>query len=514
MTFAKKFDLLMKITNTTNSVLAHSISMDASFISRLRRGLRIPAKNVNYIEAMSAYFARNCRAEYQKAALWEAIKSSSKTFQQDANNFEEIIYTWLRETSETSADTISAFLDGVTNFQFKKEQAAALDVYHQDSKNISEVQVFYGVEGKQNAVLTFLSMVLQSNKPQTLLLYSNEDLGWLTGNPEFTLQWANLLMQVIKSGHKIKIIHTIIRDFDEMLSAIKQWVPLYMTGSIEPYYYPRIRDGLFRRTLFIAPQTAAVTSSSVASGTKNAANFLFTDKNTVKALIEEYNGFLSLCRMLMRIFTPAGEEDYLALLAEFEDDKTDTIVKTDTLTNITMPVDVVKHILDRLESPDKEQLLAYQQQRIEKFINSLQKNHFTELLSVPGLEQILAGKVAVNFSDMLNESLLFYTPWEYSRHLANIIRLLKQHDNFHVHLVSKKPLEGSIVYVREGVGVLVGKTMPPSVVFAINESNMTAAFWDYMSHLTDGRPLNKKHRQDTITKLEAIVARLEESLQA
>lgn len=62
--------------------------------------------------------------------------------------------------------------------------------------------------------------------------------------------------------------------------------------------------------------------------------------------------------------------------------------------------------------------------------------------------------------------------------------------------------------------MLVGKTMPPSVVFAINESNMTAAFWDYMSHLTDGRPLNKKHRQDTITKLEAIVARLEESLQA
>lgn len=341
---------------------------------------------------MSAYFARNCRTEYQKAALWEAIKNSSKNLPQDANNFEELIYTWLRETNEASADTISEFLNGVTNFQFKKEQAAALDVYHQDIRNISEVEVFYGVEGKQNAVLAFLSMVLKSNKPQTLLLYSNEDLGWLTGNPEFTLQWANLLTQVIKSGHKIKIIHTINRDFDEMLSAIKQWVPLYMTGSIEPYYYPRIRDGLFRRTLFIAPHTAAVTSSSVVSGTKNAANFLFTDKNTVKALIEEFNGFLSLCRILMHIFTPAGEEDYLALLAEFEDEETDTIVKTDTLTNITMPDDVVKHILARTQNPAIEQLLAYQQKRIEKFIKSLQKYHFTEILSIPGLEQILAGK--------------------------------------------------------------------------------------------------------------------------
>lgn len=514
MTFADKLDLLMKLTNTTNSVLARSISMDASFISRLRRGLRTPARNVNYIQTMSAYFARNCRAEYQKAALWEAIKKSSKNLPQDANNFEELIYTWLRETNEASADTISEFLNGVTNFQFKKEQAAALDVYHQDIRNISEVEVFYGVEGKQNAVLAFLSMVLKSNKPQTLLLYSNEDLGWLTGNPEFTLQWANLLTQVIKSGHKIKIIHTINRDFDEMLSAIKQWVPLYMTGSIEPYYYPRIRDGLFRRTLFIAPHTAAVTSSSVVSGTKNAANFLFTDKNTVKALIEEYNGFLSLCRILMRIFTPAGEEDYLALLAEFEDEETDTIVKTDTLTNITMPDDVVKHILARTQNPAIEQLLAYQQKRMEKFIKSLQKYHFTEILSIPGLEQILAGKVAVNFSDMLNESLLFYTPWEYSRHLANIIRLLKHYDNFHVHLLNEKPLEGSMVYIREDVGVLVGKTMPPSVIFAINESNMTSAFWDYMTHLIKKVPPGKRDRQQTINQLEAMVARLEETLQA
>lgn len=71
-----------------------------------------------------------------------------------------------------------------------------------------------------------------------------------------------------------------------------------------------------------------------------------------------------------------------------------------------------------------------------------------------------------------------------------------------------------MVYIREDVGVLVGKTMPPSVIFAINESNMTSAFWDYMTHLIKKVPPGKRDRQQTINQLEAMVARLEETLQA
>ena len=350
--------------------------------------------------------------------------------------------------------------------------------------------------------------MLQSKNPQTLLLYSDEDMGWLTGNREFTLKWSSMLNQVIKRGNKIKIIHTVDRGFDEMLSAIREWVPLYMTGSIEPYYYPRIRDGLFRRTLFIAPDTAAISSGTVGSGTKNAANFLFTNKMTIKALIEEYNDLLSRCRMLMRIFTPHSNDDYLSLLSEFEDEKKDSIIKTDILTNVTMPLGVMESILARTENPGSNHLLSYQQNRIKSSLPDC-KNCFTEVLSLPDPENILAGKVIVNFSDMLNESLLFYTPGEYRQHLQNIIRLLKTYDNYHVHLTSDNHLDGSMIYVREDLGVLFGKTLPPSFIFAINENKMTNAFWDYMNLLIKRESKYKTNRNYTIAELETMVARLE-----
>ncbi|MDD4335175.1 MAG: hypothetical protein PHY77_06170 [Desulfotomaculaceae bacterium] len=54
----------------------------------------------------------------------------------------------------------------------------------------------------------------------------------------------------------------------------------------------------------------------------------------------------------------------------------------------------------------------------------------------------------------------------------------------------------------------MGKTLPPSVVFAINEGNMTTAFWDYMNHMISENSPDKMHRAHTIAELEAIVARI------
>ncbi|MGI5912552.1 MAG: transcriptional regulator [Syntrophomonadaceae bacterium] len=515
MTFAEKLDLLMKITNTSNSLLARNISMDASFISRLRRGIRTPAKNVNYIKSMAEYFARNCRAEYQKTALQEAILSTSEIQLAGEETITEALYRWLGEKDQEEYQMIEGFFDDFSHFQFKKiGQIAADDVNIINSKPLPEVNVYYGVEGKQTAVLTFLSLVLQSPKPQTLLLFSDEDLGWLIDNREFTAKWAALLLQVIKNGNTIKIIHNINRNLDEMLAAIREWLPIYMTGAIQPYYYPKTRDGLFRRTLFIAPDTAAVTSSSTGNAFQNAANLLFTTKRPVQALIQEYNDILNMCRPLMRIITPFNNNtDYFKILAEFEEEEGNAIIKTSCLANISIPGDVTQSILSRIQGPAGDQLLSYQQNRINNFYHNLKKNSLTEIFTLPELEEILAGRIMVNFSDIINETQLWYTPNEYCKHLKNIIYLLKTYDNYHVHLTSNEALEGSMVYVKENVGVLVGKTSLPSTIFAINEGNMTAAFWDYMNVILRKETKGKVNRKHTSSKLEALVSRLETRIQ-
>ena len=74
MYFCEKLDLLMNITNTSNSTLAMQTSLDASHVSRLRRGERNMPRSEAVLQNMSAYFARHCAEEYQQKALADTLK--------------------------------------------------------------------------------------------------------------------------------------------------------------------------------------------------------------------------------------------------------------------------------------------------------------------------------------------------------------------------------------------------------------------------------------------------------
>ena len=82
----------------------------------------------------------------------------------------------------------------------------------------------------------------------------------------------------------IKIIHTISRDMNEMPEAVTRRIPMYMTGMIGPYCYPRLKDGVFQRTLFLTPSTTAVVSSSVQPDTDGMLNLFLTDNANGKSV--------------------------------------------------------------------------------------------------------------------------------------------------------------------------------------------------------------------------------------
>lgn len=506
MDFNDKFDYLMKITKTTNSSLALYTTLDASYVSRLRRGDRKPAKNGNYIMPMALYFSKHCNEEYQIKALSDIMKIKASLLI-DNESAAEFIYEWLLKKDEGEKNSVGELLDQISNFSYKQ----TLNLENNEEINLVncnsiQPKVYCGIEGKRTAVIEFLSIVISNKTPQTLLLFSDEDTEWLFDDLSFTKKWASLMTRVIMSGNKIKIIHTVSRDLDEMLSAISQWLPLYMTGAIEPYFYPKKRDGVFKRTLFIAPDSAAVTSSSISSMTKNAANFVLREKNTVKALIGEFNDYLSLCRPLMQIFTSGDKNKYLDVLSEFENEESNSILSTDTLSALTMSVALAENISKRLtnKSANCDELLTYFQFRRHNFEKKLHSNKFIDIIKIADIDSIKSGKVKTAISNIVIKENIYYTIEEYILHLENIIFLLKNYQNYYVYIQkNNNTSNGFMLYVKEDIGVLIEKTSFPTVIFAINESNMTAAFCDYLN--SSIVPINRKK---TIIKLEEIISNI------
>lgn len=509
MKFWEKLDLLMKISNTTNSALSVQVNLDASHISRLRRGKRNALKDEACLRLMSEYFARRCVDDYQRKALADVLNADVLSV--GGNALSEFIMSWLIDEKKEERDTVENFLKGLSNFS-PKPKASEEVCFPAAAFPTTEAEIYYGLEGKRQAVEYFLAEVLAQKKPQTLLLYSDEPTDWMTADREFALKWAALMIQVLAKGNRIKIIHTVSRDLDEMLHAIIQWMPLYMSGAIEPYYYPKKRDGVFKKTLFIAPNTAAITSNSIGNMIGKAANFLIRNHSAVEAVTEEFNQYLELCHPLMHIFTPKYKTRYFDTLLEFEKEKGNCIIITESLSLLTIPQPVILSVASRIVNSDFTHISELAKERIENFKQLLQNNSFYEIIRIYDGETIKNGEVSIASSSMMSGGAAYYTLDEYICHLENIQTLLKNNENYHVYL-TKEPVESRyMVYAKEDLGAIVSKTSVPSVALAINESNLTAAFWDHLRALIGERTYRDPNNTESCDKLSEYIHGLKQCL--
>jgi len=524
--FSEKLDLLMNLSGTSNSALARHINLDASYISRLRRGNRAPSKNENYLPAISQYFAKFMSVDAFRSGLCHALQTPPSQIPIDLEPASAMILDWLYDQKMLETKSIGKLLDQVSHFTFPTTSSVFDLASLFGTLNPKETSTYLGINGKREAVLTLLATALMSEGAETLYLYSDESMEWLIGDKKFTSQWSVLMSKVIQKGHKIVIVHTVNRGLDEMLTAIREWLPLYMTGSIEPYYYPRTRDDVYKHTLFILEKKTALVSRSVSRTTNPPIVHLFNEPQTVAHYQNEFQDYLNLCRPLMKIVTTRQNGAVLEMIEEFEAEASPVITLREGLPSLTMPVAIAEAIMTRsgLDPQEIQYMTGIQKKRNERLLNQLQAFDHTELLLLPDKKTLLelarsadaAGMIRdpvtnqvldalrVKFLSLVGLSDAFYSLTEYSDHLAYTIHLMKTYPNYHVILLEDSFSSGCTVYIRENVGVLVVKDNTPNVLFAINESRLTAAFLDYTAEITGKVRLSGTERKAVLKRLESM----------
>ena len=226
MPFCDKLDFLMKITNTKNSTLARYVTIDASYISRMRRGDRAMPNNPGLIESMAEYFSRRSRDDYIKSAVLSNMNMNSDTSISE-ETLKELILNWLTHNDSSGhTGTVNNILSSISNMSNGA-------ISPNDSKD-NDIVVYYGTEGKRQATLSLLNMALAGKGIKELLLFSDENPDLMLDNPSFSKTWTELITKLVARGVHINVIHKISRDINEMLHVINQWLPLYLTGNVDP----------------------------------------------------------------------------------------------------------------------------------------------------------------------------------------------------------------------------------------------------------------------------------------
>ena len=313
-TLAEKIDFLMTLTGTRNSVLARALNYDASYTSRIRAGTRGLPDNQPFVEPASRFFARAVREDYQKRSLADVLACPWPDNEDDAA---ALIASWIvqddseEDATERMTASFAAAAAAITGSESAENSDASIACGLE-----AIVRLFFHDDGRRDGVATFLAGLCDGG-PHTLLLYSDEPMEWLYEDRTFAAMWAQRMQTLVASGSRIRIVHTLGRDATDIWEAVRSWMPLYMAGAMEPYFYPRVRDGLYHRSLFVAPGHSALVSTSVQGQAGEAMSQIVTDKAAVASLEREFDALVSLCKPLMEIARPKRAEELAQVLAAF-----------------------------------------------------------------------------------------------------------------------------------------------------------------------------------------------------
>ena len=490
---AGKLDFLLKLTDTSNSALGRALGFDASYISRIRSGKRGLPRDRFFLEPAAAYFAERLQANpLRKNAAAEAI-CPGRSWPETAAGAEKLLLGWLSQNERQDMERVERLLNGLAAARLLWPEAGLIP----PGEAPSSAAFYYGTEGKREAVLRLLSDYCAAEAPAELLIYSDEKVDWMAGDAAYTRRWSEAVLRLIERGARIRIVHTLSRNLGVMLDGLRKWAPLYLTGAVETRYYPKPRDGVFRRTLIIARDFGAVTATVVGEG--DGLNLLLTEPAAVAALTGEFEDYYALCRPLIQIYGNDKREEVWEMLHAFEEAPHPRIVAQRLPLGSSLPEEVIASF-GRQSSRRTEDFLRFASETMYAHLNAGLR--ITELLSLPPAEDVYAGRVSTPLSDYVGAELR-YTPAELKAQLRRITELLRSYENYRVVLTDGIP-DGTMLYAKEGAGCIFARLKEPATVFYASEERLSAAFWAYLQQFADmnqSRELVIRHLEDYMEKL-------------
>ncbi len=303
--FADRLDTAMLLASLSNIRLSQMICVDASLICRYRSGERSPRSNPDLAGQISDIL-------WQRIVKNEKLPELRKLMRQPEGEIDESDFmSWLcqfdspLDSGASAAEKLLKKFDSYsaeTHLPLPEFSAAAPEDILRSGR-----ERYLGTEGLREAVIRFLGNAVLSDTRE-LLLYSDENMDWMTGDPAFLMKWASLMSTCVKKGIRIRIIHNIDRSLQEMNDAIVSWLPLYMSGMIESFYSRKKNDGKFSHTMFLCPGQACINAWHV-TGTEGIGIYHYdTDPELLNAWENAYQELFAYSLPLIRIVSAPQDQ--------------------------------------------------------------------------------------------------------------------------------------------------------------------------------------------------------------
>lgn len=486
--YYQKFDILLRELEINVSKMASALHYDPSYISKIRTGKRTPSDVRGFAENVCGYIVRNFSGQEELNKIVALTGCDNETLMHPENSF-ILLRNWLCSGKYETMDYISGFLQKMDEFNLDDYIRAI----HFDSFKVPKVpfqlpvsRQYYGLKEMREGELDFLKHTVLSKSMEPLHLCCDMPVEDMAQDQEFAKKYMFGLAMVLKKGLHIHIIHDVERPMKDMMLGLENWIPLYMTGQISPYYLKGIQNKVYSHLHYTSGQ-AAMTGDCISGHHDTAHYYLTSRKEEVEICRKNTKYLLKKAHPLMKIYR---EEKRAALFDFLEKDSHEEGQRRRILAApplFVIPQEVLKQILaengiSRQECAGILKAHAREQRRIESILTHSQV--VDELSQVTKAEYEKYPAVLPVAECFLEKDILL-TYQEYRTCVEAAMAYADAHKNYQFSLIKAKGFHNIQIICRMEKWCMVSKNKTPSIHFVIHHPKLRYALENMILPIRD-----------------------------
>ena len=335
--FVGNFKQLQEGLGLSNVSMGKALGYDASYISRIKKAERKPFDIDDFLDRISNYVVGNYSTSEKKRIIAGIIECKPDELK-ESDRYKNKINNWLLERHTDYNEIIHGFLkklddfsiDDYINEDFGKLKVPTSPIILRGSKT------YYGVEGRKASEEEFIKITFLSKSDEPIFFYNDLPMEKAAEDEKFKKRYVLAMSMLLKKGLHLNMIHNIDRPMTEMIMGMEGWFPMYMTGAISPYYFPKKPSEMFC-TSHMTSGSVALSGECLSNNQERGRFYVTTKKEDLPYFKAKSKYMLKKAKPLMVIYTADREEEFQKFI-ESEDDGTLKNINGDVFKNMDFTV--------------------------------------------------------------------------------------------------------------------------------------------------------------------------------
>ncbi len=472
--FRFNFALMLDKLSISMNDMAQALGYDTSYLSRICAGKRTPADPEGFV-ADSVNYVLRTRSGWEYEERLAGLLGCSISEIKDVANANERLYGWLYCDSESPrryAERFLGILDSFDIHEYIKENRVSENSGF-DEKDVSGslMEVSYGLAYAPAAIKNFIRRAIALYPDKRLTICWNFPQKADPGSENFSL--ADITARMTVSGLKIRLIHCGADSAGDMLGWMSHWLPLYLSGQIEPYHLDAGREQIFQNAFLLSE--GELLQMEAVSGHADRGRIIYSkEKDDLVYYQRQAEDLISLSEKAIEVIGANGIERRF----DFLNDDASTPGKRKTLLSTPPTYTASPELLDdlfrrnKIQPADQRQIRDYVERERNRVLQIMKHSEQEDHIPYITGEEYEKNPIHLSLSGLFYEKDLFYTYEEYMRHVEDTKQFEIDNRNYHLVLRQGMSFRNIQIFIHNGEWVMISKNKTPAAHFIIKNPGL------------------------------------------